>query len=50
MGVAGGDGQYNYLDHAKAVGSDTLLTFGDNSVTLVGVGLGSLSAEAFVIT
>ena len=50
MGVAGVDGQYNYLDHAKAVGSDTLLTFGDNSVTLVGVGLGSLSAEAFVIT
>lgn len=35
--------------HASAVGQDTVLTFGADSVTLVGVALGSLSADGVVI-
>ncbi|NNA70464.1 calcium-binding protein [Pseudomonas gessardii] len=48
-GVEGVDEQYSYLDHAQTVGINTVLTFGDNSVTLVGVGLGSLSADNIAI-
>ncbi|WP_236384458.1 hypothetical protein [Pseudomonas gessardii] len=49
VGVEGVDEQYSYLDHAQTVGINTVLTFGDNSVTLVGVGLGSLSADNIAI-
>ncbi|WP_223512429.1 polyurethanase [Pseudomonas sp. GL-B-19] len=35
--------------HAAAVGQDTVLTFGGDSVTLVGVGLDSLSGSGIVI-
>ncbi|SDU94993.1 polyurethane esterase [Pseudomonas mucidolens] len=49
MGVDGVNGQYDYLEHAKTVGSDTVLSFGADSVTLVGVGLDSLSADAIIL-
>ncbi|MFO2463447.1 polyurethanase [Pseudomonas sp. 15FMM2] len=49
MGVDGVGGQYDYLEHAKAVGSDTVLSFGADSVTLVGIGLDSLSANSITI-
>jgi hypothetical protein len=35
--------------HAATVGQDTVLTFGGDSVTLVGVALNSLSADGIVI-
>ncbi|MFC6336625.1 polyurethanase [Pseudomonas sp. CCM 7891] len=50
MGVDGVGGQYDYREHATAVGADTVLSFGGDSVTLVGVGLDSLSADGVVIT
>ncbi|MGH8382716.1 polyurethane esterase [Pseudomonas sp.] len=50
MGVDGVGEQYDYHAHAKEVGDDTVLTFGSDSVTLVGVGLNSLSADGIVIT
>lgn len=49
MGVEGVGEHYNYRDHAQTVGNDTVLTFGDDSVTLVGVDLGSLSGQGIVI-
>ena len=36
-------------DHAKVVGADTVLTFGADSVTLVGVGHGGLWADGVSI-
>ncbi|KAA0943540.1 lipase [Pseudomonas sp. ANT_H14] len=47
---SGVEGASDYREHAKAVGSDTVLSFGADSVTLVGVGLNSLSADGIVIT
>ncbi|MED7666523.1 polyurethanase [Pseudomonas moraviensis subsp. stanleyae] len=46
QGVLPGD---DLRAHASAVGQDTLLTFGADSVTLVGVALGSLNSDAIVI-
>ncbi|MBH3443129.1 polyurethanase [Pseudomonas moraviensis] len=46
QGVLPGD---DLRAHASAIGQDTLLTFGGDSVTLVGVALGSLSADGVVI-
>ena len=49
LGVDGVGQSYDYREHATAVGNDTLLTFGDDSVTLVGVGLDHLSSAGIVI-
>jgi hypothetical protein len=38
-----------YAAHATAVGHDTVLTFGGDPVTLVGVGLDSLAGDGIVI-
>ncbi|WP_323160395.1 polyurethane esterase [Pseudomonas fluorescens] len=46
QGVLPGD---DFRAHATAVGQDTLLKFGGDSVTLVGVSLSSLSADGIVI-
>ncbi|WP_026145474.1 polyurethane esterase [Pseudomonas asplenii] len=48
MGYADTQG-HNILDHAKVVGSDTVLSFGADSVTLVGVGLDALKGAGAVI-
>lgn len=47
----GVDGGYNadYRAHASATGHDTVLSFGSDSVTLVGVGLASLASTDIVI-
>ncbi|QJI29113.1 polyurethanase [Pseudomonas sp. ADAK18] len=50
MGVDGVGGHYDVRDHATAVGADTVLSFGGDSVTLVGVGLNSLSADGIAIS
>ena len=46
----GVDGGYNadYRAHARAVGADTVLSFADSSVTLVGVGLATLNGAEIV--
>ena len=44
------DGSTDLRDHAKVVGADTVLTFGADSVTLVGVGHGGLWADGVVIS
>ncbi|WP_122299481.1 polyurethanase [Pseudomonas syringae] len=49
QGVAGVGQDYSYQAHATAVGSDTQLVFGNNSVTLVGVGLGDINGAGIVI-
>ena len=49
LGVQGVAPNDDYRAHATAVGQDTLLTFGSDSVTLVGVGLDSLSGSGIVI-
>ena len=49
LGVQGVAPNDDYRAHATAVGQDTLLTFGSDSVTLVGVGLDSLAGSAIVI-
>ncbi|WLG47830.1 polyurethanase [Pseudomonas sp. FP1740] len=49
LGVQGVAPNDDFRAHATAVGQDTLLTFGSDSVTLVGVGLDSLSSSAIVI-
>ncbi|WLI09880.1 MULTISPECIES: polyurethanase [Pseudomonas] len=49
LGVQGVAPNDDYRAHATAVGQDTLLTFGSDSVTLVGVGLDSLSSGGIVI-
>lgn len=49
--ILGVDGGYNadYRAHASATGHDTVLSFGSDSVTLVGVGLASLASTDIVI-
>ncbi|MGF6221884.1 polyurethane esterase [Pseudomonas sp. YL-218 TE3947] len=49
LGIQGVAPNDDYRAHATAVGQDTLLTFGSDSVTLVGVGLDSLAGSAIVI-
>jgi Ca2+-binding RTX toxin-like protein len=49
LGVQGVTPADDFRDHATVVGQDTVLTFGNDSVTLVGVGLDSLSGAGFVI-
>lgn len=49
IGVHGVVGSVNYHDFATEVGGDTVLKFGDSSVTLLGVGLDSLSSSNVVI-
>ncbi|MGG7651132.1 polyurethane esterase [Pseudomonas sp. ES4] len=49
LGVQGVTPDNDYRAHATAVGHDTVLTFGGDSVTLVGVGLDSLSSSGVVI-
>ncbi|MFJ2490315.1 polyurethanase [Pseudomonas iridis] len=46
QGVLPGD---DFRAHASAVGQDTVLSFGNDSVTLVGVSLNSLSGDGIVI-
>lgn len=48
MGVAGIDAQYDYSQHLSQSGNDTLLNVGDYSVTLVGVGMDTLSGSSLV--
>ncbi|MBD8093448.1 lipase [Pseudomonas fluorescens] len=43
------EGSTDLRDHAKVVGADTVLTFGADSVTLVGVGHGGLWADGVSI-
>ncbi|MGW8466623.1 polyurethane esterase [Pseudomonas sp. CLCA07] len=45
MGVQGAGQGYDYKQHASQSGHDTVLKVGDFAVTLVGVGLDSLSAS-----
>jgi Ca2+-binding RTX toxin-like protein len=49
MGVTGVAPADDFRAHATAVGHDTVLTFGGDSVTLVGVGLAGLSGSGIVI-
>lgn len=49
MGVQGVAPNDDFRAHATALGHDTVLTFGGDSVTLVGVGLASLSGSGIVI-
>lgn len=49
MGVAGVAPNDSYRAHATAVGNDTLLSFGQASVTLVGVGLEQLNGAGIVL-
>lgn len=49
MGVQGVAPNDDFRAHATALGHDTVLTFGGDSVTLVGVGLTSLSGSGIVI-
>lgn len=49
LGVQGVTPDDDFRAHATVVGQDTLLTFGNDSVTLVGVGLDSLSGAGIVI-
>jgi hypothetical protein len=42
-------GSADLRDHAKVVGADTVLTFGADSVTLVGIGQGGLWADGVSI-
>jgi Ca2+-binding RTX toxin-like protein len=49
LGVQGVLPTDDFRAHASTVGHDTVLTFGNDSVTLVGVALNSLSADGIVI-
>ncbi|CRL52612.1 polyurethane esterase [Pseudomonas sp. URMO17WK12:I11] len=49
LGVQGVVANDDFRAHATAVGHDTVLTFGGDSVTLVGVGLDSLAGTGIVI-
>lgn len=49
LGVDGVGQNYDVRDYAKAVGADTVLSFGNDSVTLVGVGLDHLASSGVVI-
>ncbi|MDO7897546.1 polyurethane esterase [Pseudomonas citrulli] len=48
IGVQGAGEGFDYRQHLSQVGSDTLLQVGDNSVTLVGVGMGQVGGEGIV--
>ncbi|WP_347906065.1 polyurethanase [Pseudomonas purpurea] len=48
LGVQGAREGYDYSQHVSQSGNDTLLKVGDHSVTLVGVGLESLSGAGIV--
>ena len=48
LGVEGGY-DADYRAHARAAGADTVLSFADSSVTLVGVGLATLNGAEIVI-
>jgi len=48
MGVPGVDAHYDYSQHLSQNGNDTLLSVGEFSVTLVGVGMDSLSGSGLV--
>ena len=48
LGVEGGH-HSDYRAHASAVGHDTVLSFGNDSVTLVGVALATLAGTDIVI-
>jgi Ca2+-binding RTX toxin-like protein len=50
LGVQGVMPNDDFRAHATAVGQDTVLTFGNDSVTLVGVGLDSLSGVGIVFS
>ncbi len=50
IGAEGVGEHYSLQDHAQTLGNDTVLSFGNSSVTLVGVGLGNLSADGITIT
>lgn len=49
LGVLGVSPSDDFRAHATSVGQDTLLKFGGDSVTLVGVSLSSLSSDGIVI-
>ncbi|WP_277762155.1 polyurethanase [Pseudomonas sp. A34-9] len=49
LGVQGVLPAEDFRAHAATVGQDTVLTFGNDSVTLVGVSLNTLSADGIVI-
>ncbi|PTT25733.1 calcium-binding protein, partial [Pseudomonas sp. HMWF021] len=49
LGVQGVLPNDDFRAHATAVGQDTVLKFGGDSVTLVGVALNSLSSDGIVI-
>ncbi|MNJ07954.1 Lipase precursor [compost metagenome] len=49
MGVDGGTAQADFRQHLNQVGNDTVLHFGTDSVTLVGVSADSLGAAQVVI-
>jgi len=43
------EGSADWRDHAKVVGGDTVLSFGADSVTLVGVGLAGVWGDGVSI-
>ncbi|QQZ44284.1 polyurethanase [Pseudomonas sp. SK3(2021)] len=49
QGIAGLEQDYDYRSYASAAGNDTLLSFGADSVTLVGVDLNHLNGGNIVI-
>ncbi|MNR14539.1 hypothetical protein D3C85_1310210 [compost metagenome] len=49
MGIHGAGQGYDYTLHARQSGHDTVIEVGDFAVTLVGVGLDSLSGSGIVI-
>lgn len=48
-GIEGVDATASYQNHAQEVGNDTVLSFGTESVTLIGVGLATLASAEIVI-
>lgn len=49
QGVSGVEQDYNYQTYASAMGNDTLISFGDDSVLLVGVGLNDMNGAGIII-
>ncbi|AWK42078.1 polyurethanase [Photorhabdus laumondii subsp. laumondii] len=49
LGTEGSSDKSNYLDHASMVDNDLVFTFGQNSVTLVGVSMDSLSVDNIIL-
>lgn len=47
--VEGVEQDYNYQTYASAMGKDTLISFGDDSVLLVGVGLNDMNGAGIII-